>query len=283
MGLRFRKSVKLAKGVRINLGKSGASLSVGNRGGGITFGKKTRVRASIPGTGLSYSTNLGKSKSKKKHKSVAKNSVSFTSPQQLPKMPFFAQTWLIIVSGIVLLSGVCSVAVDLLAAIICILIGGAIFVFGLYTRFSSPEAINYKKIKKALADPQVQRQIRIFDDSLKLIMESKEPATFFGRYSDAYNAAEAIRRITDAPCVHGGTASEVIEALNNDKVSVTNAFLDRYSEAIRLKAFSLTRGRKQKVESFKLITSEYENQMPQESIVYRDELYASMLAKLESI
>ena len=32
MGLNFRKSVKICKGVRVNFGKKGASLSVGTKG-----------------------------------------------------------------------------------------------------------------------------------------------------------------------------------------------------------------------------------------------------------
>ena len=59
MGLRFRKSVKICKGVKVNFSKSGASLSLGGRGHSMNFGKRgTRATVGIPGTGLSYSTNL---------------------------------------------------------------------------------------------------------------------------------------------------------------------------------------------------------------------------------
>ena len=53
MGWRFRKSIKIMPGVRINLSKSGISTSVGPRGAKITFGPNgTYVNAGIPGTGL---------------------------------------------------------------------------------------------------------------------------------------------------------------------------------------------------------------------------------------
>lgn len=56
MGFRFRKSLKLFPGVRLNLSKSGASVSIGPRGLRYTVGPKgTRVTAGIPGTGLSVS------------------------------------------------------------------------------------------------------------------------------------------------------------------------------------------------------------------------------------
>ena len=61
MGLRFRKSIKLAPGIKLNLGKKSAGLSFGNKYGGFSFNTRSgaRVRASAPGTGLSYSTKVG--------------------------------------------------------------------------------------------------------------------------------------------------------------------------------------------------------------------------------
>ncbi len=60
MGIRFRKSVKICKGVRVNFSKSGASISLGGRGHRVTTGKRgTRATFGIPGTGLSYSTKIG--------------------------------------------------------------------------------------------------------------------------------------------------------------------------------------------------------------------------------
>ncbi len=61
MGLRFRKSVKIAPGVKVNLGKKSAGISVGNKYGGVSVNSKTgaRARVSAPGTGLSYSKKSG--------------------------------------------------------------------------------------------------------------------------------------------------------------------------------------------------------------------------------
>jgi hypothetical protein len=59
MGMRFRKSVKICKGVKVNFSKSGASLSVGGRGHSVNFGGRgTKTTVGIPGSGLSYSTNI---------------------------------------------------------------------------------------------------------------------------------------------------------------------------------------------------------------------------------
>lgn len=57
MGFRFRRRLRLGKGVWINVSKSGTSLSVGGRGATINFGKKgATTTVGIPGTGLSYRT-----------------------------------------------------------------------------------------------------------------------------------------------------------------------------------------------------------------------------------
>ena len=55
MGFRFRRSVRILPGVRLNLSGSGASVSLGARGFHYTIGPKgTRVTAGLPGTGLSW-------------------------------------------------------------------------------------------------------------------------------------------------------------------------------------------------------------------------------------
>lgn len=56
MGLRFRKSVKLLKGAKVNFSKSGVSLSVGGKGHSLNFSSRGVKRTiGLPGTGLSYS------------------------------------------------------------------------------------------------------------------------------------------------------------------------------------------------------------------------------------
>ena len=57
MGLRFRKSIKIANGIRLNIGKSGVSLSLGKKGMHYTINSKGQSTATVglPGSGLSYS------------------------------------------------------------------------------------------------------------------------------------------------------------------------------------------------------------------------------------
>lgn len=72
MGLKFRKSIKLAPGVKINVGKKSVGVSIGNKYGGVSVNSKTgaRARVSAPGTGASYTTKVGSAKKNTTSKSA---------------------------------------------------------------------------------------------------------------------------------------------------------------------------------------------------------------------
>lgn len=58
MGFRFRKSFKIAPGIRLNLSKSGVSTSIGGKGATVNVSKRgVRSTVGIPGSGISYSTS----------------------------------------------------------------------------------------------------------------------------------------------------------------------------------------------------------------------------------
>jgi Protein of unknown function (DUF4236) len=62
MGLRFRRSIGLLPGTRLNLGLRSLSLSFGIRGAKYTTGTRgQRVTAGLPGTGLSYTKVISSS------------------------------------------------------------------------------------------------------------------------------------------------------------------------------------------------------------------------------
>lgn len=63
MGILFRKRIKIAKGIHLNVSKSGTSLSVGPRGAKVTIGKKgVYTNVGIPGTGLYARQKISSSK-----------------------------------------------------------------------------------------------------------------------------------------------------------------------------------------------------------------------------
>lgn len=75
MALRMRKSVKIAKGVNLNFGKTGASLSFGPRGLRQTIHSNGRRTTSIgiPGSGISYVKTKSMASDRHKHIGVQQN------------------------------------------------------------------------------------------------------------------------------------------------------------------------------------------------------------------
>lgn len=59
MPIRFRRTVRILPGVRLNLSQNGASVTVGKRGSSVTAGPTgTYANVGLPGSGLSYRTRL---------------------------------------------------------------------------------------------------------------------------------------------------------------------------------------------------------------------------------
>jgi hypothetical protein len=62
MGFRFQRRIRIAPGVRLNLGKSGIGASLGRTGlrVGMDAKRKKYFSVGLPGTGLSYRTFFGR-------------------------------------------------------------------------------------------------------------------------------------------------------------------------------------------------------------------------------
>lgn len=87
MGFRFRRSIKLFPGLRLNLSKKGIGASVGVTGLHVSSGPSGgRVTTSIPGTGVSFVNQLPRS-GKKKPASRSKQAYSGNSQSTPPPTP----------------------------------------------------------------------------------------------------------------------------------------------------------------------------------------------------
>ncbi len=86
MGLRFRKSISIIPGVKLNFGKNGMSVSTGVPGFRKTFHSSGRVTTSvgIPGMGLYYvdTKTQGRKTTEETLKTVTK--YPHTTPNLLP-------------------------------------------------------------------------------------------------------------------------------------------------------------------------------------------------------
>jgi hypothetical protein len=76
MRLRFRKTFSIMPGLKLNIGKKSASVSMGVKGLGFTAGTAGQtISASLPGSGLSM---------RHKIKSATRAPSATTAPEQMP-------------------------------------------------------------------------------------------------------------------------------------------------------------------------------------------------------
>jgi hypothetical protein len=81
VGFRFRRSVRLIPGIRLNLSKGGASVSLGGRGFHYTIGPKgTRATIGVPGTGLLWTEYRASGGNFSQRGTQRKSAASYVSP-----------------------------------------------------------------------------------------------------------------------------------------------------------------------------------------------------------
>lgn len=147
MGFRFRKSVKIAPGVKLNFGKKSVGMSIGGKYGGVSFNSKTgaRVRESAPGTGLSYSTKISGS-----GKKCAKSS----SKPVTNSRPICLRWWYIALIVLFAIGGLGNIGTSIGAAIFGIAVAA---IMGLFTlKAAKPAPSNGNSAEKDTTSEQTQ-------------------------------------------------------------------------------------------------------------------------------
>ncbi|MDE2146528.1 MAG: DUF4236 domain-containing protein [Burkholderiales bacterium] len=87
MGFRFRRTIRLFKGLRLNVSKGGVSVSVGEPGATVNMSKRgTKTTASLPGTGLSYSSQSRRTKPAKPEVKLEPKPTDRVSPRFKAKL-----------------------------------------------------------------------------------------------------------------------------------------------------------------------------------------------------
>lgn len=129
MPFRFRKSIKIGKGVKLNLSKSGLSTSLGGKSLSLNLGKRgTRLTTGIPGTDVSYTSSF--SSSPKSSKSFTQQTASSANKGSgcclfsIFALPIRAVAWalsperrkltLIIIGVLILLCCLCTATINVM-------------------------------------------------------------------------------------------------------------------------------------------------------------------------
>lgn len=162
MGLRFRKSIKIAPGVRLNLGKKSAGISIGGKSGGVSFNTRTgaRARVSAPGTGLSYSTKIG-GKKHRARKASGKSTVYTTTTaarRTVSQKPVVLRWWYGLIAIVCLSGGIGNIPENIGAAFLGIGIG----VVMLAISFNKYRSL---KVTEQSADVNLEDQVEVDPES----------------------------------------------------------------------------------------------------------------------
>lgn len=285
MGIRFRKSVKIAPGVKLNIGKKSVGVSVGSKYGGFSVNSKTgtRVRASLPGTGLSYSSKVGGNTSEsstEKGYIVEKKKVSSKGSYKFSYI-------LALIAGIIcLIIGIPTIA---FGGIIFILFG--ILFFYLFNKWKKVYS-NYDTFVKEF-QPEIpptvaegtmvypEQNLRIIQDCVNIVNTTKNPDTFFERYELMEKKIDELVAI-QGPKYTGQSPAELKAQVVSKKQAAIHDMIDRYYTDVSVKASVLktAKGRMNRFRSFITTLEDYYNQMDDANIKYIGDLYDSVISDL---
>jgi len=187
MAWRMRKSIKLGP-LRLNLSKSGVGYSVGGKH--FRFGKtatgKSYSSASIPGTGLSNRTYMSSSK---------RGQVGINYRKH--RTPFFL--FLGFIGLLILIFGN-----NYRWGIACIVvaIGIGFFTYRKNRKQQSADQEHNVYLNKLLAtervEPEILGHIKVINDSIRIVCETKNIDTLKSRINDIINHSNAVQDIYDS-------------------------------------------------------------------------------------
>ncbi len=205
MGLKFRKSVKIAPGVRLNVGKKSASVSVGGKGFHKTFSTtgKTTTTVGIPGTGLSYSKTSKKAAAPKQKKPSL-----FSSIKDLANKSVLLEWQNVILE-----------------------------------EESTKLHMSRDQLEDCTIE-QAQNDMRIFDDCATLINSTVKPDVFFSRLDLAESTLDHLVTLepymNQIKCIQlDASMSDLMDKFQEEKDSYTTDFLYRYYGTVKEKADGL--------------------------------------------
>ena len=313
MGLRFRKSIKIAPGVKINLGKKSVGMSIGGKYGGMSFNSKSgsRVRASIPGTGLSYSSKLGGGK-----KGAARRKAKSTTAKPASSQPVCLRWWYILLIILFAVSGIKNLTADTGTAIVSIVIAAIMGWFTLKTARGTESAelsnsisptssgnkedlLELQKIVvenspdelicsesqlKALANEKAENSYRIMNDCSNILQETTDPEVFFEKLQLFITHCDTLVALEKYISFSGVSPTDLQNTLIREKQDVIKEFLVRYFNKVLDKADNLKtpKGKSNQYQKFYDSLKPYFAEMDADNIDYIETKYKTYTRLLES-
>ena len=186
MGFRFRRTLKLFPGVRLNFSKSGVSVSAGVRGAKVTVSKSgVRQTVGIPGTGLSHTTYT-------KHGSSSNTSHTYSPSSTESQSSSMSTGWIITFTAF----GLLFVASQ--PVVLPYLIGILVIFFTLryfYKRTKCKAETKASEIQTV--ENTAMSLMNVINESLKIANESTDYKTRVQKTEETKRALEELRTFSN--------------------------------------------------------------------------------------
>lgn len=132
---------------------------------------------------------------------------------------------------------------------------------------------------------QINRRLKILQDSLRIIQNTEDLDTFFSRYDLAETTLQEISLIAGekTPCIAGETPKDCMQSLMEQKEAQTNNCIDRYIRKETKHIIGLSRGRIKKAKGVAAIIEEYKEQMTEQNLELGRKLSKKLIEKIEKL
>jgi len=291
MGLRFRKSFKVAPGVKVNVGKKSVGVSLGGKYGGMSFNTRSgaRARVSAPGTGLSYSSKIGGS-SRKKASSASSSSTNgyVVKRKTLASRKSYKISYIIfLILGIVcLIIGIPTIAFGGIIFIIFAVISFYIFskyknIYNTYDTFAQEFETTLPPTVTEGSIIYPEQNLKIIQDCMDIVNSTKSPDTFFERYNLMEQKIDELTAI-HGPKYTGQSPIEMKAQVTTKKQAAIHDMITRYFDDATIKASTLKteKGKANRFHAFISTLETYYDQMDSSNIKYTEELYNKSISDL---
>lgn len=139
------------------------------------------------------------------------------------------------------------------------------------------------KKEREIQKLQILNCRRIFTESMNIMMATDNIDTLLSRRQVLRSALYEAGKIAgeNSKCLNGVSPKEALETFDRDFHLLADPCIERYMKKQTERIAKLSRDRVKKAQGLKLIVSNYENEMPADSINYWYHLIDKLVRKIE--
>ena len=140
-----------------------------------------------------------------------------------------------------------------------------------------------KYVEKENTKQLASQYLRVINDCSKLIIETKNPKTFFSRYDLLLETLKKFSEIEENAPITGSKPSDELQRFLSLREDATNEFIDRYAQDTRIKIYELSteKAKKNKANAFVNILNEYSDNLTERNRAQIDGHFRKMIEVIE--